>query len=137
MVVISSAEVGNKVSLALKKHTFLSDKSSWNVRRAETLGSGFVYVLSLESGRLDLTFVWMASLDVSGDADNGQGVDAGKAEEQREETIYLEENREREEAMNHDITSLKCLGVITESLGAQIHRLSNCLSFLSVEFVLL
>lgn len=49
----------------------------------------------LNSGRLDLTFVWVASLDVSGDADNGQGVDACKAEEQGEETVYLEENGER------------------------------------------
>lgn len=32
----------------------------------------------------------VASLDVSGDADNGQGVDADEAEEQREEAIYLE-----------------------------------------------
>lgn len=49
----------------------------------------------MKSGRLDLTFVWMASLDVSGDADNGQSVDACKAEKQGEETVYLEENRAR------------------------------------------
>lgn len=45
------------------------------------------------SGRLGLTFVRVASLDVSGDADNGQGVDACKAKEQGEETIYLRESR--------------------------------------------
>lgn len=36
----------------------------------------------------------MASLDVSGDADYGQGVDARQAEKQSEETVYLEENGE-------------------------------------------
>lgn len=36
----------------------------------------------------------MASFDVSGDADNGQGVDARQAEKQSEETVYLEENGE-------------------------------------------
>lgn len=40
---------------------------------------------------LDLTFARVASLDVSGDADNGQGVDARQAEKQGEETVYLEE----------------------------------------------
>lgn len=49
----------------------------------------------LKSRRLDLTFARVASLDVSGDADNGQGVDACQAEEQSEETIYLEENKKK------------------------------------------
>lgn len=44
---------------------------------------------------LDLTFVWVTPLDVSGDADNSQSVDACEAEKQRQETIYLKENRER------------------------------------------
>lgn len=49
----------------------------------------------LNSASGHLTFAWVASLDVSGDADNCQGVDARKAEEQSEETIYLEENKEK------------------------------------------
>lgn len=49
----------------------------------------------LNSASGHLTFAWVASLDVSGDADNCQGVDAHKAEEQSEETIYLEENKEK------------------------------------------
>lgn len=36
----------------------------------------------------------MTSLDVSGDADDGQCVDTRKAEEQSEETVYLEEDRD-------------------------------------------
>ena len=39
---------------------------------------------------LTLTSVWMASLDVSRDTDDGQGVDACKAKEQGEEAVYLE-----------------------------------------------
>lgn len=54
----------------------------------------FVTFSHLISGGLGLTSAWVASLDVSGDADNGQGVDARQAEEQGEETIYLEENGE-------------------------------------------
>lgn len=55
----------------------------------------FLMFSLLNSGRLDLTFARVASLDVSGDADNGQGVDACQAEEQSEETIYLEENKKK------------------------------------------
>lgn len=36
----------------------------------------------------------MASLDVSGDTDYGQGVDARQAEKQSEEAVYLEESGE-------------------------------------------
>lgn len=35
----------------------------------------------------------MTSFDVSGDADDCQGVDAGKAKEQGEEAIHLREER--------------------------------------------
>lgn len=42
---------------------------------------------------LVLTFVWMTSFDISGDANDGQSVDAYKAEEQREEAIYLERDK--------------------------------------------
>lgn len=76
-MVISIAGVGNKVSLAPKNPTFLSDKNCWNARQAETLYSS----CSLSSGGLKLTFVWVASLDVSGDTDHSQGVDACKAKE--------------------------------------------------------
>lgn len=40
-----------------------------------------------------VTFVRVASLDVSGDADHGQRVDADEAKEQREEAVHLEEDR--------------------------------------------
>lgn len=62
-------------------------------------------------GGFELTFVWVTSLNVSGDTDNSQGVDAGKAEEQREEAVYLEADRETEGEglVSHDMTSLKCL----------------------------
>lgn len=36
----------------------------------------------------------MAALDVSGDADNRQGVDAGQTEQEGEETVHLEGNKE-------------------------------------------
>lgn len=39
----------------------------------------------------------MAAFDVSGGADDCQGVDAGKAKEQREEAIHLREDRKRGE----------------------------------------
>ena len=39
----------------------------------------------------------MAPFDVSCDADDCEGVDAGQAKQQREETINLEEVRERKE----------------------------------------
>lgn len=46
----------------------------------------------------------MASLDVSGDTDYGQGVDARKAKEQCEEAVYLEGNIKKG-LMSHDISS--------------------------------
>lgn len=37
-------------------------------------------------------FTRMASLDVSGDADDGERVDAAETENQREETVHLRDN---------------------------------------------
>lgn len=65
----------------------------------------FLSILWFEAAE-DLTFARVASFDVSGDADNGQGVDARQAEEQSEETVYLEENRREGE----DSVSLLQLG---------------------------
>lgn len=61
----------------------------------------FVTFSHLIWGGLGLTSARVASLDVSGEADNGQGVDARQAEEQGEETVYLGENRER--LVDHDV----------------------------------
>lgn len=47
----------------------------------------------LERFRKALTFVGVAALYVSGDTDHSQGVDAGQAEEQREEPVHLEGQR--------------------------------------------
>lgn len=47
----------------------------------------------LECFRKALTFVGVAALYVSGDADDSQGVDAGQAKEQREEPVHLEGRR--------------------------------------------
>lgn len=88
-----TAEVGNKVLLVPEKHTLLpSDKKCWNAKQAETPET-FLTLSRLRSS--DLTFARVASLDVSGDADNGQGVDACQAEKQGEETVYLEEKHRK------------------------------------------
>lgn len=43
---------------------------------------------------LALTFAGVAALYVSGDADHGQGVDAGQAKEEGEEPIHLHRSTE-------------------------------------------
>lgn len=68
-------------------------------RRPET----FLTLSHLRS--LDLTFARVASLDVSGDADNRQGVDACQAEKQGEETIYLEEKTQRVDSVSRPLAS--------------------------------
>ena len=54
----------------------------------------------------------MAAFYVSGDADHGQGVDAGQAKEQSEEAVHLEGQRTQlvnRAPMHHQISPLVCL----------------------------
>ena len=50
----------------------------------------------LDLAGLVLTFLRMASFDISGDANDGQRVDAYEAEEQCEEAIYLERHSQKQ-----------------------------------------
>lgn len=84
MVVISTAEVSKRDSLD-ETVRFQTDKTWWNVV-CDSMKLRRVFVL---------TFVRVASLDVPGDADHSQRVDADETKEQREEAIYLEEDRTR------------------------------------------
>lgn len=95
VVVFSRAEVCKKVSLAVKNKVLSPIRTAgmWG-RRGFGSEKSFVCYL-LYSLRLHLTFAWVASLDVSGDTDDSQSVDARQAKEQSEETIYLEANKER------------------------------------------
>lgn len=79
---IFTAEMSNRASLARKNTPFLTDKNGWNVSR-------------LTSCKLALTFAGVAAFNVSGDADDRQGVDAGQAEEQGEEAVHLGTRAER------------------------------------------
>lgn len=65
-----------------------------STRRWKTLLFFFSYQTATTSARPltwihGLTFARVASLDVSGDADDSQSVDAREAEEQREEAVHL------------------------------------------------
>lgn len=55
----------------------------------------------LECFRKALTFVGVAALYISGDTDDGQGVDAGQAKEQREEPVHLDGQRTRPVSPGH------------------------------------
>lgn len=52
----------------------------------------------------DLTSVWVTSPNVSGDADDCQGVDAGEAKQQGEETVHLEGDTKKRLVVRHKIT---------------------------------
>lgn len=85
---IFTAEMSNRVSLALKNVLFLTDKNCWNVSR-QSHWPRPLQKSSLTSYKLALTFAGMATFYVSCDTDYSQGVDAGQAKEQGEEPIHL------------------------------------------------
>lgn len=64
-----------------------------------------------------LTFAWVASLHISGNADNGQGVDACKAKQQGEEAIHLKREKKRER--NIEIEGVHIFKMLDISL--QVH----------------
>lgn len=83
VVVIFTAALGNQV-LSSKKLAFMPDKNCLECERGHSS--------SLELS-LALTFLRVASLDVSCNADDRQCVDAHEAKEQREEAVHLERHR--------------------------------------------
>lgn len=105
MVVIATAKVSKRVSLD-ENARFQTDETWWNMV-CDSMKLWRVFVL---------TFVRVASLDVSGDADHSQRVDADETKEQREEAIYLEEDRTRGPLI-HNILIIKVPSSVLNMFG--------------------
>lgn len=109
-VVVSTAEG----SISTENTLFCQIRTAGMQARQELWSEAFVRFSHVNWGKSDLTFVCVASLDISGDANDSQGVDACEAKEQREETIYLKRDREKGWWI---MTCSKSLWVVAEASG--------------------